>query len=195
MQRYELTAGSSAKFWEAGTEDSVLIVRFGRIGTQGQSKTKLFPSAQAAQAERDRLVREKTGKGTHLDIAMAENTLAWMPRALGAASVGQPVPLASEGRHLGGKPRNAIYVTADGKALAVGAIEPQFWNRFCELIGLPTDLRDDSREPQAVRDAVAYEAKRQAALLESGGTVVSRVITGTSDERISSWNSASLSAK
>ncbi|UIY43588.1 WGR domain-containing protein [Methylobacterium radiotolerans] len=63
MQRYELTAGSSAKFWEAGTEDSVLIVRFGRIGTQGQSKTKLFPSAQAAQAERDRLVREKTGKG------------------------------------------------------------------------------------------------------------------------------------
>ncbi|XYD09137.1 WGR domain-containing protein [Methylobacterium sp. NMS12] len=63
MQRYELTAGSSAKFWEAGTEDSVLIVRFGRIGTQGQSKTKQFPSAQAAQAERDRLVREKTGKG------------------------------------------------------------------------------------------------------------------------------------
>ncbi|SDA21373.1 WGR domain-containing protein, predicted DNA-binding domain in MolR [Methylobacterium sp. UNC378MF] len=63
MQRYELAAGSSAKFWEAGTEDSVLIVRFGRIGTQGQSKTKTFPSAQAAQVALDRLVREKTGKG------------------------------------------------------------------------------------------------------------------------------------
>lgn len=63
MQRYELTAGTSAKFWEAGAEDSVLIVRFGRIGTQGQSKTKSFPSAQAAQVELDRLVREKTGKG------------------------------------------------------------------------------------------------------------------------------------
>ncbi|WP_043353448.1 WGR domain-containing protein [Methylobacterium sp. B1] len=63
MQRYELTAGSSAKFWEAGTEDSVLIVRFGRLGTQGQSKTKSFASAQAARVELDRLVREKTAKG------------------------------------------------------------------------------------------------------------------------------------
>ncbi|RVU15097.1 WGR domain-containing protein, partial [Methylobacterium oryzihabitans] len=63
MQRYELTAGSSSKFWEAGIRGNVLTVRFGRIGTQGQSKDKTFAAPAAAQAELDRLVREKTGKG------------------------------------------------------------------------------------------------------------------------------------
>ncbi|MGF3023128.1 DUF4132 domain-containing protein [Methylobacterium aquaticum] len=63
MQRYELTAGSSSKFWEAGTEGNVLTVRFGRLGTQGQSKARSFSDPAAARAELDRLVREKTGKG------------------------------------------------------------------------------------------------------------------------------------
>ena len=63
MQRYELTTGSSSKFWEAGTEGCVLTVRFGRLGTQGQSKAKTFSDPAAAQAELAKLVREKTGKG------------------------------------------------------------------------------------------------------------------------------------
>ena len=101
------------------------------------------------------LRRNQTGTGCHLDIAMTENTLAWMPRALGAATLGQPMPLASEGRHLGGRPRYGLYITADGKALAVAALEPHFWERFCDLIGLPAGERDDSSDPHKVRSAVA----------------------------------------
>ncbi len=63
MDRYELIEGSSSKFWEVEVSGADLTVRFGRIGTAGQSKTKDLGSAAAAEKERDKLVKEKTGKG------------------------------------------------------------------------------------------------------------------------------------
>lgn len=63
MDRYELVEGGSAKFWEAGVEGSTLTVRFGRLGTAGQTKEKVLASAAAAAAELAKLVKEKTGKG------------------------------------------------------------------------------------------------------------------------------------
>ncbi|MFJ7440125.1 DUF4132 domain-containing protein [Methylorubrum thiocyanatum] len=63
MERYELVEGSAAKFWEASVAGATLTVRFGRIGTQGQSKDKTFSDAAAARKEKDKLVREKTAKG------------------------------------------------------------------------------------------------------------------------------------
>jgi predicted DNA-binding WGR domain protein len=38
-------------------------VQFGRIGTAGQTQTKTFSSADAAQKAADKLIAEKTGKG------------------------------------------------------------------------------------------------------------------------------------
>ena len=63
MRRFELTEGSSSKFWEVVADGENLTVRFGRIGTSGQTKTKSFASAAAAEKERDKLIKEKTGKG------------------------------------------------------------------------------------------------------------------------------------
>ena len=63
MERYELVDGNAAKFWEASVAGATLTVRFGRIGTQGQSKDKTFSDAAAALKEKDKLVREKTAKG------------------------------------------------------------------------------------------------------------------------------------
>lgn len=98
--------------------------------------------------------RRETGQGCYLDIAMAENTLPWMSRALASAFLDQPIPLASQGRHIGGRPRYGIYITADKAGLAVGALQPQFWARFCDLIGLAPDARDDAADPHGVRRAV-----------------------------------------
>lgn len=56
-----------------GVIGSDLIVTFGRIGTDGQSKTKSFADAQGAIKERDKLVKEKTGKGySQSGVASAE---------------------------------------------------------------------------------------------------------------------------
>ncbi|WP_416409121.1 WGR and DUF4132 domain-containing protein [Agrobacterium rosae] len=63
MERYELVEGTSSKFWEVFVSGVSLKIRYGRIGTHGQSKDKDFPTAEDAEKEKKKLVKEKTGKG------------------------------------------------------------------------------------------------------------------------------------
>src|SRR5579871_2092270 len=61
--RLTCTEDGSSKFWEGTVEGASLTVFFGKIGTKGQTKTKEFPSAEKAQAELAKLIKEKLGKG------------------------------------------------------------------------------------------------------------------------------------
>lgn len=70
MQRFEMVEGSASKFWEISREGAVYTVRFGRIGTNGQTQSKTAASEAKAQAEVDKLIREKTGKG-YREVAVA----------------------------------------------------------------------------------------------------------------------------
>ena len=63
MRRFELVDGKSSKFWEVEAKGKDLTVRFGKIGTNGQTQVKAFATVEKAKAEQDKLVREKTGKG------------------------------------------------------------------------------------------------------------------------------------
>ena len=63
MRRFEFAEGASNKFWEIEQDGSDLVIRWGRIGTQGQSQTKNFADAAKAASALDKLVSEKTGKG------------------------------------------------------------------------------------------------------------------------------------
>ena len=63
VRRFELVEGKSAKFWEISTSGSDVTVRFGRLGTNGQTQTKTFGDAAAAQRHADKLIGEKTEKG------------------------------------------------------------------------------------------------------------------------------------
>ncbi|MBX7192392.1 MAG: DUF4132 domain-containing protein [Sandaracinaceae bacterium] len=63
MRRFELIEGTSSKFWEIELDGTSFDVRWGRIGTGGQSQTKSFPTEAKAKAEHDKLVKEKTSKG------------------------------------------------------------------------------------------------------------------------------------
>jgi predicted DNA-binding WGR domain protein len=60
---FEFVAGSSRKFWEISLSGSDVTTRWGRIGTDGQSKTKTLKDPAAAKKEYDKLIAEKTGKG------------------------------------------------------------------------------------------------------------------------------------
>ena len=62
-QRFELKEGSSSKFWEIELRDVEHVVRYGRIGTEGQLRTKAFATAEAASRDAEQLIAEKTGKG------------------------------------------------------------------------------------------------------------------------------------
>ncbi|HNL22885.1 MAG TPA: WGR domain-containing protein, partial [Rhodocyclaceae bacterium] len=59
----EFQGDGSQKFWEITVSGSAHTVRFGRIGSQGQSQTKSFASDLAAQNEASRLIAEKKRKG------------------------------------------------------------------------------------------------------------------------------------
>jgi predicted DNA-binding WGR domain protein len=62
-RHFEFTGGSSRKFWEISRSGNSFTVRFGRIGTAGQSQTKNFAEESKAKREADHLIAEKLKKG------------------------------------------------------------------------------------------------------------------------------------
>jgi predicted DNA-binding WGR domain protein len=59
----EFVGGSSRKFWEISVSENSFTVRFGRLGTAGQSQTKSFADESSAKREAEKLVAEKLRKG------------------------------------------------------------------------------------------------------------------------------------
>ena len=59
----EFEEGTSSKFWRARVDGTKLYVNYGKIGSSGQTQVKDLGSADAAQREYDKLVREKRKKG------------------------------------------------------------------------------------------------------------------------------------
>jgi len=66
MARYEVSDGSSHKFWEITLVGKTFTVRWGRIGSRGQQTIKHFTDDATARAEYDKLVAEKRKKGYKL---------------------------------------------------------------------------------------------------------------------------------
>lgn len=96
------------------------------------------------------LKRNATGQGMHIDISMTDNLFpfGFWAIAMGVAQKQWPGP----GSHIlsGGSPRYGLHKASDGALIAVGAIEDKFWQRFCDVIGLGPDERDDSKDPAAL---------------------------------------------
>lgn len=61
--RLEYVDGGSAKFWEGVQAGTSVTVRWGRIGTAGQTKDRAFADEGAAQSFLDKQVAEKKRKG------------------------------------------------------------------------------------------------------------------------------------
>jgi len=80
-------------------------------------------AAQAAIGVLAALVqRQRTGAGSIVEVSIHEAALAWTMFPSTATLTNACYTL---------------YETADGRWLALGALEPKFWTRFCERIGRP----------------------------------------------------------
>jgi alpha-methylacyl-CoA racemase len=81
--------------------------------------------------------RERTGVGAALDISMHDAVLYWMmmPAARELISRGDEAvgELPTFGRHA----TYNVYETKDGERVALGALEPKFWQTFCDTVGRP----------------------------------------------------------
>jgi crotonobetainyl-CoA:carnitine CoA-transferase CaiB-like acyl-CoA transferase len=80
---------------------------------------------------------QRTGRGRHLDVAMADAALAHNIFALHALTQwGRTLP-RGEDLLTGGVPCYGVYGTQDGRWLAVGALEDKFWQTLCATIDRP----------------------------------------------------------
>ena len=62
-RRFEFKDTKSQKFWEINQRGKKYTVQYGRIGTDGQTRTKEFDSSADAKAAAEKLIAEKTRKG------------------------------------------------------------------------------------------------------------------------------------
>ncbi len=62
-RRFEFVGGNSAKFWQTTVVGNQVTVRYGRLGTDGQTQTKEFGSPESAQKHADSLIASKLKKG------------------------------------------------------------------------------------------------------------------------------------
>src|SRR6266511_3264153 len=75
------------------------------------------------------LERERTGKGSRIEISMTHGAHRFAAHRLS----GEPVPRLLTG----GLACYRIYDTADGRHLTIAALEPKFFRRLCELLERP----------------------------------------------------------
>lgn len=78
-----------------------------------------------------------SGAGSVIDLSLAEAALfaggLQVAQELGAAVLGEPVVTPLDGQ----SPCYAVYEASDAGRLAVGAVEPKFWQATVELLGHP----------------------------------------------------------
>jgi crotonobetainyl-CoA:carnitine CoA-transferase CaiB-like acyl-CoA transferase len=78
-----------------------------------------------------------TGQGRYVDVSMTDATFAHAYTGLlSVLARGQTLPRGVDDLN-GGLPGYGLYRTQDGRHMAVGALEPKFWQVFCDAIGKP----------------------------------------------------------
>lgn len=115
------------------------------------------------------LRRERTGEGGFVEAALAESALPfalynWTEALMTGARGG-------EGGLTGGMACYRVYPTRDGKHVALGALEPKFWENFCTAVDRP-DLIDNYLDP----------ARQEYLRVELGGIFAMRTLA--------EWNQA-----
>src|SRR5215208_4800392 len=99
--------------------------------------------------------RERTGRGARLEISMTHGSHRLVAHRVG----GEPHPRLLTG----GLACYRIYATADGRWLTVGALEPKFFARLCDVIGKPelaAEQYGGEQEELAAELAAVFAARR-----------------------------------
>jgi alpha-methylacyl-CoA racemase len=111
-----------------------------------------------------------SGRGRVVDAAIVDGTAALQAMTYGLLADGSWTDERGANLLDSGAPFYAVYATADGRHMAVGALEPQFYAAFLAVLfapaGVPADLpgqQDRARWPQlAARFAARFRERSQA---------------------------------
>lgn len=97
--------------------------------------------------------RQRNGKGQYIDISMLDGVVSWMTMLFMESAVNGTTLKRGETLLGGGEICYNIYQTKEGRYMSLGALEPQFWQKFCILVG-----RDDLVSKQFSR-SIAVKAE------------------------------------
>lgn len=81
--------------------------------------------------------RDVTGKGTHLDLGLADAAMPLQMLQVAAYAARGDIPVSRGTELNGGSAYYNVYLTADGRHVALGAMELKFWEKFCIRAGHP----------------------------------------------------------
>jgi alpha-methylacyl-CoA racemase len=136
----------------------------------------------------------RTGRGQVVDAAIVDGTAVLQAMSYGLLADGSWTDRRGMNRLDTGAPFYDVYATADGRHMAVGALEPQFYARFVELLfapeGPPDDLpgqEDRARWPDMRRrfaDRFAQRSQQEwTKIFEGTDACVAPVLTMTEAPR------------
>ncbi len=80
--------------------------------------------------------RERTGEGQFCDVSMTDGVLSWLSAYAGGYAVSGELPRPGSGLLGGGFACYGVYECADGRHVAVGALEPKFFAVLLAGLGL-----------------------------------------------------------
>ena len=81
--------------------------------------------------------READGQGCAIDLGLADTAMPLQIFPIAQYGLDGTVPQRRETYLNGGAAFYQVYRTADGRHVALGAIEPKFWSAFCAAAGRP----------------------------------------------------------
>jgi alpha-methylacyl-CoA racemase len=131
------------------------------VGDFGGGSTYLVIGVLAALLE-----ARISGQGQVVDAAIVDGTASL--NAMSAAFLASGTFKEERAANLldGGAPYYDIYETADGKHMSVGALEPQFYEEFVDLLGIRDSAPDryDAERTEELRTVIAtrFREKTQA---------------------------------
>ncbi len=141
--------GQDGPYAQQAGHDLNYIGYSGLLATTGEKgKQPVIPGGQVADVAAGAYMamnaalaavyaREKNGQGQHVDVAMLDCVLPLTTLQTAQYFATKENPERGTFALSGGLANYNVYECADGKYVALGALEPKFWEQFCDLVKKP----------------------------------------------------------
>lgn len=101
--------------------------------------------------------RQQTGEGQHVDVAMTDAVMPLLSVAYAQYVGTDRSPQRGTMPLSGGLPNYGVYACRDGRYVALGTLEPKFWQKFCTLLNKPDWL--GFLLPQSAEQLTGFKAQ------------------------------------
>ncbi len=118
------------------------------------------------------LARQKTGRGQYVDVSMMDGVVWLLALPLAVYAATGELPRSGETLLTGRFACYNTYICADGRSVAVGALEPKFWAALCGRLAVPELIAGQFAEGESRTAAIEtlrriFAAKAAAEWLSS----------------------------